>query len=263
MPRLISRRPVIGVVEMHGMIGAGIRPSAFYQLLDRVERSHRIGVLVLDIDSPGGGAAASEDLYFKVERLVRKKPVVAFVRGTGASGAYMVACAATRIVALPGAIVGSIGVISLRPVLAQLLERLGVGVAVNKSSPLKDMGAFYRAATSEEETKLQTLVDDLYGQFVERVARGRHMSADQARQHATGEVFTGLRGKEIGLVDQVGDFDDALDLAASLGKVVRRTVYLRPPRSYRLRLLGRFTSWATEGLLEEAEPLLGRRLWYM
>ncbi len=261
MPTL--RRSVIGIVELHGTIGVGLRSSDYYQVLDRVERNPRIGVVVLDIDSPGGGAAASEDIYFKVLRLRQKKPVVAFVRGAGASGAYLVACAANKIMALPGALVGSIGVISMRPMLAQLMERLGIGVAVNKSGPLKDMGAFYRAASLEEEAKLQGLVDELHQQFVERVAKGRGMSVEQARQWATGEVFTGLKGKEAGLVDQVGDFDDALDLAANLAGIPRRTRYVRLPRTLRMRLLGRFASWAAEGVLNEAEPLLTRRLWYM
>ncbi|MBI4338957.1 MAG: signal peptide peptidase SppA [Chloroflexi bacterium] len=262
MPGLLRRKPAIGVIELHGTIGAGIRPGPYYQLLDRVERSPRIGVVLLDIDSPGGSVTGSEDLYLKVGRIAAKKPVVAFVRGAGASGAYLVACAATRIVALPSALVGSVGVISLRPMLAQLMERLGVGVSVNKSGPLKDMGAFYRPSTGEEETKLQGLVDELYGTFLERVATGRKMPVDQVRQYATGEVFTGARGVTLGLVDETGDFDAALDAAASLGNVPRRALYLRPPRPFRMRLLGRFASWAAEGLLEEAESLSGPRLWY-
>ncbi|MBI4311886.1 MAG: signal peptide peptidase SppA [Chloroflexi bacterium] len=260
LPRL---RPVIGVVELHGMIGAGVRASTLFYLLDQVERSPRIGAVLLDIDSPGGGAAASEDIYFKVMRLRKKKPVVAYIRGMGASGGYMAACAASKIVALPGSLVGSIGVISMRPVLVQLMERLGVGVSINKSSPLKDMGAFYRPSTPDEEARLQAIVDELYVQFVERVAAGRGMTADQARQYATGEVFTGAKAKEMGLVDQVGDYDDAVDMAASLGNTPRKTAHIRPPRSMRMRLLERFAVWAATGVLEEVEPLLSKRLWYM
>ncbi|MBI4203088.1 MAG: signal peptide peptidase SppA [Chloroflexi bacterium] len=260
---ILRRRPAIGVVELHGMIGGGVRASVYHQLLDRVERSARIGAVLLDIDSPGGGAAASEDLYFKVARVRQKKPVVAFVRGTGASGAYLVSCAASKIVALPGSLVGSIGVISMRPVLAQLMERLGVSVSVNKSSPLKDMGAFYRAASPEEEAKLQGLVDELYQAFVGHVAEGRNMAAEQVRQYATGEVFSGQKAKEAGLVDKVGDFDDAVDLAASLSGIPRRTARIRPPRPLQMRFLGRFLVGDGSTLLEEVEPLLTRRLWYL
>ena len=260
---LFRRKPTIGVLELHGMIGASIRPGVYYQLLDRIERNARIGVVVLDIDSPGGSSSASEDLYLKLRRLREKKPIVAFIRGTGASGSYMLACAATKIMALPSAIVGSIGVISMRPVVVELMERLGVSVAVNKSAPLKDMGAFYRAPTPEEDAKLQSLVDELYQSFLELVAKERGMELDQIRQYATGEVFTGNHGKEIGLVDELGDFDDALDLAASLGNVPRRTTYIRPPRSLRVRLLGRFGNALMEEVVEEIQALYTRRLWYM
>jgi len=263
MVQLLPRRSGIGVVELHGIIGATIRPAVYYQLLDRLERNPRIGCVVLDIDSPGGSVSASEDLYLKVTRLREKKPVVAFIRGTGASGSYMVACAATRVVALPGAIVGSIGVISLRPVVAELLERLGISVSVSKSGPLKDMGAFYRLPTTEEQSKLQGLIDELFQAFVERVAEARHMDVDQVRRHATGEVYTARQGKELGLVDELADFDTVLDIAASLGRVPRRVTYVQPPRPLRLRLLGRFAAWAMEGLWEDAGVSTAPRLWYL
>ena len=235
----------------------------YHQIIDRLERSPRIGCVVLDIDSPGGAVGASEELYFKVSRLREKKPVVAFIRGTGASGSYLVACAATHIVALPSAIVGSIGVISMRPVVAELLERLGVSISVSKSGPLKDMGAFYRLPTSEEQEKVQGLIDELFQTFVERVAEARHMEVDQLRQYATGEVFTARHGKELGLVDELGDFDAVLDMVASLGQVPRRVTYTRPPRSMRLRLLGRFSAWAMEAVLEDTGVVVPQRLWYL
>ncbi|MBI4199393.1 MAG: S49 family peptidase [Chloroflexi bacterium] len=101
---------------MRGILGAGARATQYHKLLGHIERNPRLGVALLDIDSPGGSVAVSEDLYLKVMRLREKKPVVAFVRGVAASGAYLVACAATKIIALPNAIVGSLGVISFRPV---------------------------------------------------------------------------------------------------------------------------------------------------
>ena len=257
------RRGRIGVIELFGMIGPVVRSSVYYQLLDRLERSPRVGAVLLDIDSPGGAVAASESLYAKVDRLRQKKPVVAFIRGSGTSGAYMVGCPATKIMALPGALVGSIGVISLRPMVANLLERLGVSVSVSKSGPFKDMGAFYRPPTDEELEKLQGLIDELFESFVERVAKARGMETERVRGFATGEVFTGQRGVELGLVDELGDFDDALDLAASMGNVPRRTTYVRPPRGMRERAMGRFAAWAMEGVLEEGHTSLGERLWYV
>ena len=263
MASLFRRRGRIGVIELFGMIGPVVRSSVHYQLLDRLERNPRIRAVVLDIDSPGGAVTASESLYAKVRRLRQKKPVVAFIRGSGTSGAYMAACPATKVIALPGSIVGSIGVISIRPIVADLLERLGVRVSVNKSGPLKDMGAIYRPSTEEEERKLQGLIDELFEAFVERVAQSRGITPEQVRGLATGEVFTGQRGKELGLVDELGDFDDALDLAASLGNVPRRVTYVRPPHSMRERVIGRFAMWAMAGLAEEGQATLGERLWYL
>ena len=100
-------------------------------------------------------------------KVADKKPVVASIRGLGASGAYYISCAANKIIASPGAIIGSIGVISIRPALQQLLERVGVGVNVNKSGPYKDMGAFWREATDDEQAKMQELIDKFYDDFVD------------------------------------------------------------------------------------------------
>ena len=259
--RLGGRR--IAVVELQGVLGATVRAGAYHHLLERLERNPRVGCVVLDIDSPGGFVSASEALYRKVARLREKKPVIAFIRGVGASGSYLVACAASRIVAQPSAIVGSIGVISLRPVVAELMERLGVGVSVSKSGPLKDMGAFYREPTAEEQAKVQGLVDDLFQMMVDMVAQSRHMDVDQVRGYATGEVFTGRKGKELGLVDELGDFDAALDAAASLGKMPRRVIYVRPPRPARIRLLERFLGLALEAAWEDVQAPAWQRLWYL
>lgn len=253
----------IAVLELHGVLGTNIRAPVYNQILDRLEKSPRIGAVLLDIDSPGGSVSASEDLYLKVRRLREKKPVVAFIRGTGASGSYMVACAASRIVALPSALVGSIGVISMRPVADQLLERLGISVSVSKSGPLKDMGAFYRPPTDEEQDKLQGIIDEMFEMFVERVAEARGMDMEQARRYATGEVYTATRGKELGLVDELMDYDDAVDAAAELGGVPRRIAYVRPPRSMRQRMMGRFALSAMEAVLEDAGPGTARGLWYL
>ena len=110
---------------------------------------------------------------------------------------------------------------------------------------------------------MQGLIDELFQTFVERVAQARHLETEQVRGFATGEVFTAKRGKELGLVDELGDFDDVLDLAASLGNVPRRTTYVRTPRSMRQRMLGRFAAWALGGLWEEGSTGLGERLWYL
>ena len=141
---ILPKRQKIAVVEMFGTIGGSVKSPPFERIFSRIQKDKRVRALVLDIDSPGGSVPASHYLYGSVAKIAEERPVVASVRGLGASGAFLISCAAHRIVANPSAIVGSIGVISIRPVLRELFERLGIGVNVSKSGALKDMGAFWR-----------------------------------------------------------------------------------------------------------------------
>jgi protease-4 len=228
----------IAVTELFGAIGSPARTSEYVRMLKAVEENKRIKALVIDIDSPGGGAGASEYLYRAVQRVAKKKPVVAFIRGTGASGAYMVAAAATKVVAVPMAVVGSIGVISMRPMLYEMLAKIGVHMEVRKSGRLKDMFSSFREPTEEERQKEQALIDSFYRRFVQLVAEARDMPEDRVRELATGEVFTAEQAKDHGLIDELGDIDSAIDLAQSLANLEQRKVsYIRPHRSLRDRLL--------------------------
>ena len=246
----------IALIELFGTLGGGIRTPAYERLLSSVRSSSRVRALVLDIDSPGGSVAASEYLYGQVQRVAEKKPVVACIRGYGASGAYLVSCAAGRIVASPGALIGSIGVISIRPVVEELLRRLGVSVNVSKRGALKDMGAFWRETTPEEKEKMQGLIDESYERFVSVVARARRMDDAAARRLATGEVFWASRALELGLIDELGDLDRAVDVAVELSGAPRRLLRLRPPRSLRERLLRP----AAESLVDAAISEVERRV---
>ncbi|MFQ5860567.1 MAG: signal peptide peptidase SppA, partial [Dehalococcoidia bacterium] len=257
------QRGRIGVVEVFGVIGGTVRVPQYDHLLRRLGRSRRIKAVVVDIDSPGGSASASEYLYTSLARITAIKPVVAFIRGSGTSGAYYLACAASRVVALPSSLVGSIGVISLRPVIQELLQRLGIGITVHKSGPFKDMGAFWRSPTPEEEAKLQALVDEFYQSFVQVVARARGMEEERVREYATGELFTGRRAQELGLVDELGDLERAIDLAAELGKAPRRPMWVRPPRTFFERLGRRFAQEMTESLAQQVERSLLQGVFYL
>ena len=255
--RLIGRRQKIAVVELHGTIGGSIKSPVYERIFSRVRRDRSARALVLDIDSPGGGVPASDLLYRAVAKIAAEKPVVASIRGIGASGAYMMCCAAHKVVANPGAIVGSIGVISIRPVLQELLSRLGVGIKVNKSGELKDMGAFWRDATPEETRKMQELISDSYDVFVDIVARARKMDESKVRDLATGEVYWAPKAKDLGLVDELGDLDRAIDLAAELSGAPRRPVYVRRRRGIRERIFGPLAESMVETVVAEAE----RRMW--
>lgn len=247
----------IAVIEIHGGIGSKIKSTDMEKLVNRILEDKRMRAVVLDIDSPGGDAAASDYIYRALKRVARRRPLVANIRGIGASGGYMIACAAHQIVAAPGSVVGSIGVISVRPALQELLERAGIGVNVNKSGEFKDMGAPWRETTPEEEAKLQELVDDMYGSFVNIVSESRNIEEERVREIATGEVYLATRAAELGLVDEIGDLDRAVDMAAKAAGISKRTVYMRPQRNFMERLLGPFTDSLVGSIATDVE----RRLW--
>ena len=255
--RFLPRWQRIAVVELFGTIGGSVKSPVYEPIFSAVRRDRRVKALVLDIDSPGGGVPASDYLYRSVARIAEEKPVVASIRGIGASGAYLISCAAHKVVATPGAIVGSIGVISIRPALRELLQRLGVGVNVSKSGALKDMGAFWRDPTSEETEKMQGLIDYSFDMFVSAVAKARKMDEERVRGLATGEVFWASQAQELGLIDQLGDLEDAIDVAAELSGAPRKPMFIRPRRGLRQRMLGGFSESLVESVAEEVE----RRLW--
>lgn len=239
----------VGVLELFGLLAGNRRIATYIELLHILAKNSRVKSVIVSVDSPGGLATASDYLYTAVSRLAKKKPVVAFISGSGTSGAYLVSCATQKIVVLPSAAIGSIGVLSSRPVLERLLGKIGVRVTVTKSGPFKDMGAFYREPTEEERQKEQELIDSYLEYFIKVIAKGRHMEEERVKELATGEVFLGEQAKALGLVDEVGDFDTALDLAAQLGDVRRRFSYVRPRRGFAERLASRFAiSFAEETL---------------
>jgi protease-4 len=258
LPRRLRRRRV-AVVRLYGPISGSGRTAAFVETLRRVRQSRRVPAVVIDVDSGGGGASASDDLFLAVERLARVKPVVAAIRGTGASGAYLAILAAHRIVANPTAIVGSIGVIAVGPRIPRLLDRAGVSVSEQRAGRLKGMGAPWRDESSEEAEKEQALVDAIYERFQARIVRGRRMTEAQVRELATGEVWLGDRAVELGLVDEVGDLERAVEIAAGMAHVAPRWSAVRLPQPFIGRLVERFATTLTRSLADELELRAGDR----
>ena len=252
----------IAVVEMEGTIGPRMKAADYGKLLRSLGENDRVRAVVLDVDSPGGSATASDFLYLSVSALARKKPVVAFIRGTGASGAYLFSCPAQKIVAIPSALVGSIGVISMRPLLYEAMDRLSLKMAVTKSDKFKDMGSMFRPPTEEEIQKEQELVDDLYDQFLEAVMVGRGMDRERAQAVATGEVFTARKAKDMGLVDELGDLERAIDLAAELGHAPRKPVWVRPKKGLREMLTSLAASAFVSEIASQVEDRLQARIYY-
>jgi protease IV len=258
-----ASRPVprgrVAVLRLYGpILGAG-RTAEWLETVQRLRDSRRVPAVVLDIDSGGGSATASDDLFLALERLAGRKPLVAAIRGTGGSGAYLAAMAARRIVANPTAIVGSIGVIAAGPRVPRLLERLGVSVSETTAGRHKGMGAPWREETDEERTKEQALVDAMYESFVRRVARGRNLSEERVRELATGEVWLGEQAVELGLVDEVGDLERAIEIAAAMAGVPAKGVPVRIRRPLLGRLMDRFATRVASGLADEIEIRLGDR----
>ena len=247
-----KRRPGIAVIEMHGVVGTAIREPDYSRLLERVANNRKIGALVLDIDSPGGSASASDMLYENVRRVAQRKPVVAYIRGLGASGGYYIACGAGTIMASRAALVGSIGVIYMRPIVEQMLSKIGVEISIFKGGHLKDMSGFWRHPTDEEAGKFQDLIAQIYDLFVSVVADSRSLTNEEATELATGELYTAPSARERRLIDGTGGFDDAVAEAMRLSGARRKIRRLRPRRPFMERLSpfrGTQTRWrALSGL---------------
>ena len=244
-------RDRIGVVKIQGII---LDATRVLDSLKEFGRDRTIKGIILRIDSPGGAVAPAQEIYEAVRRLRDKdgKKVVASCGNVAASGAYYVASAADRIVANPGTITGSIGVIMELSNIQGLLQKIGVQSYVIKSGEFKDIGSATRPMTEEERKILQSVIDDVYMQFVEDVARSRGMAVDKVRAIANGSIFSGRQAKGLGLVDQLGSFQDAVDALKELAGIKGEpaVVYEKGERP-------RWMEYLTESLLS---PLLGRGL---
>ena len=203
----------IGVVNINGIIHDSI--DAVQQLEDH-GRDNSIVAVVLRIDSPGGGVAASQEIYDAVIELKKKKKVVASMGSIAASGGLLIACSADKIVANAGTITGSISAIMQFANVEELLKKVGLKSSVVKSGKYKDIGSPLREMTPDERKIIQDLVDDIYNQFVDVIVRDRKISREKVIQIADGRVFSGRKAKEYGLVDQLGDMASAARLASQL-----------------------------------------------
>jgi len=195
----------------------GLSSQALVETLRRADKDPQVKAILLYIDSPGGDIVASDEVYKALKGL--KKPVVAYLGEVATSGAYYIACGADKIVAHPASLTGSIGVIVEMPNVQKLMEKLGVEVVVIKSGPHKDEGSFYRGLTEEERAYWQALVERVHQMFIEVVAKERGLPEEKVKAIADGRIFLGEEAFKLGLVDKLGNFDDALKLAGELGGI--------------------------------------------
>lgn len=221
--------PNVARVALRGRIGGDTGRRAFTGRLEAASRMPNVAGILLLVDSPGGDAVTSDELREAVARVATRLPVVAEIRSIGASGGYLVACAAHEIVARPWALVGSIGAILMRPNVTGLLDRVGVSVDVSKTGPFKDLGSPFRPRTEADTAKEGELLAAIADRFVQTVAAARGMAVEDVRGLATGEVFTAERAREVGLIDGVGSEGAAIDrLAALCGFPVRPFTFRLP-----------------------------------
>jgi protease-4 len=180
-----------------------------------------VKAIVIRIDSPGGGVVPSQEIYNAVKRVRKEhnKTVVASMGTVAASGGYYIAVATDRILANPGTLTGSIGVIMQMANFQELLEKIGVKSVVIKTGKFKDLGSPFRPMMEEERQLLEGVMNDTLSQFIEAVADGRSMDAAEVEQLADGRVFTGRQAKSVLLIDEIGDLHDAIKLAGELGGI--------------------------------------------
>lgn len=223
----IGPADAVAVIRIEGVLagspqgglltGVTTSPESIIGQIREANKDSRVAGILLRIDSPGGSAATSQEIYQEVKR--SKKPVVASVADIGASGAYYIASAADEIWASPASQVGSIGVIIELANLEGLYEKLGIDYVIIKQGKYKDIGSPDRPMTEEERRLLTEMTQTIYDQFIKDVAAGRGMPEDKVRELATGMVWAGSTAKDLGLVDRLGNYQDAVERAGKLGKI--------------------------------------------
>ena len=227
----MSDKEVVGWVSIHGAImsSEGGRPwekgvEQWSRRLRTMADTKGVKAIVLDINSPGGSVGAVQELHSQILRVRKEKkiPIVALFGDVAASGGYYIAAACDKIVAHPGTLTGSIGVIFSVSNMEGLFGKIGYKMEPIKSGKHKDIGSPARAMTAEERQLLQALIDDAYGQFVKAVAEGRKMTEEQVRPLADGRIYSGNQALNSKLVDQLGDSTDAIELAGELAGIKGR-----------------------------------------
>ncbi len=257
-------RRTLARIAIEGPIAGGTRTRVLKAIRQVEERE--CPALLLRIDSPGGTVGDSQEILAALNRLRDKGcKVVASFGNISASGGVYVAMGADRIVANPGTITGSIGVILRGNDLSRLLERVGVRFETVKSGLYKDILSPDRPLTDAERKLLQELIDSSYGQFVAAVAQGRGLTEDQVRSFADGRVFSGAQAKELGLVDMLGDEEAAKRLAAELAGLdplhTKTVTFGRPPKRFAGVLPGRSLLRELRQLITMEIGLSGQPLW--
>jgi protease-4 len=215
----------IAIVEIKGVIS---QSSWIIEELRQYLEDDGVKAIILRIDSPGGGVGPAQEIYREVMKIKLKKKVVTSMGSVAASGGYYVACASDLIVANPGTITGSIGVIMQFSNFEELLKKIGIKGMVLKSGEHKDIGSPFREMTPEEKAIMQEVLDNVHQQFIQAVAEGRKLDRSKVIQVADGRILTGEQAKNLGLVDQMGNLQDTIDITAKMAGIVGKPTVLYP-----------------------------------
>ncbi len=216
----------VGVIEVTGVIASS---KLVNERIIRFKDDDSIKAVVLRVDSPGGGVGPSQEIYEEVNKLAAVKPVVVSMGSVAASGGYYIAVPAGKILANPGTITGSIGVIMEFTNISELLDKIGLSNQVVKSGQHKDIGSPIRAMTDADRKILQSMIDDVHLQFITAVADGRHLDLEKVRQLADGRIYSGRQALEAGLIDQLGNLQDAIATAGKMAGITENPKVVYPP----------------------------------
>lgn len=223
----LSLNDKVGIVPIDGVISES---KEIIEQIEKFGRDETIKAVVIRIDSPGGGVAPSQEIYGAILELKKKKKVVASMGSVSASGGYLVSCAADKIVANPGTVTGSISAIMHFANAEELMKKIGLKGSVIKSGKFKDIGSPLREMTEEDKAIIQGLVDDIYEQFLEVIILNRKIPKEDLVKIADGRVFSGRQAKQLKLVDELGDLNFAVRLAATISGIKDKPETVYPPK---------------------------------
>jgi len=221
----------IAVVEIRGVI---THSSGIIEELNQYKEDEGVKAIILRIDSPGGGVGPSQEIHREVLKAKSKKKVITSMGSVAASGGYYIASASDLIVANPGTITGSIGVLMEFTNIEELFRKIGIKGLVLKSGEHKDIGSPFREMTSDEKKIIQSVIDNVHQQFIQAVAEGRKLDRAKVVQVADGRILTGEQAKQVGLVDQMGNLQDAIDTTAKMVGIKGKPVILYPKKKFSL-----------------------------
>ncbi|MGQ9646679.1 MAG: signal peptide peptidase SppA [Thermodesulfobacteriota bacterium] len=248
----------IAVVEIRGVIA---QSSGIIEEIHQYLEDSSVKAIILRIDSPGGGVGPSQEIHREVLKGREKKKIVTSMGSVAASGGYYIACASDLIVANPGTITGSIGVLMEFTNIEELFRKIGIKGVVLKSGEHKDIGSPFREMTPEEKKIIQEVIDNVHQQFIKAVAEGRRLDRSKVAQIADGRILTGEQAKQLGLVDQIGNLDDAIEATAKLVGIEGKPNVIYPKRKFSIwELLIREGVAAVLEVLQEKGVQLNYRL---